>query len=415
MNISLVFLIEGQVSSENILDAYHLTRLVHPYLRMRIAQIGDDQPVPWYVEDPEQPIQLETEKATLNDNTWQHGLEQNANTARDHGMSLTYMKLLSDEGGDHHQLFFVINHGGIDGIGIFAFACTFLEFLGQVSAGEEIPDPKSLEFIDILSQIPPDADKILPPSIPEQYIPPLKSDVEDPNQLACILGTWFELDEEATETLVKNCRTRSATIQGALNAAVMLALVRVQVVTYPLPQTIVMMAPVNMRSYVDPPVGNEHCVCGSAGLIWAQEISPEESIWDVVRLSNEKMEENLEARSPLGWWAGIEKMQPQPIPTVMMSSIGKVPVAVNYGALRVTGVKLLGGAYDNSRAAAAGIMTHAYTVLGRLNVTFAFTSPPWSRELAKNFTGIERAVFSALSTDARGDIQVGDFLKSFNE
>src|SRR5271157_6343511 len=107
MNISLVILIEGQVSSEKVLEAYRLTRRVHPYFRMLIAQFGDDQPVPWYVEDPEQPIQLETETAILNESTWQHGLEQNANTARDHSISLTYLKLLSDDGGDHHQLFFV--------------------------------------------------------------------------------------------------------------------------------------------------------------------------------------------------------------------------------------------------------------------------------------------------------------------
>ena len=102
---------------------------------------------PWYVEDPEQPIQLESETKPITKETWQQGLEEFANTPRDNYCSLTYWKLVSDDSGENHQLFVVVNHGGIDGIGIFTAMHTFLKFLGQVIAGAEILPPVSLEFL----------------------------------------------------------------------------------------------------------------------------------------------------------------------------------------------------------------------------------------------------------------------------
>ena len=105
-----------------------------------------------------------------------------------------------------------------------------------------------------------------------------------------------------------------------------------------------------MRLYVDPPLSNEHCVCGMCGLNWGQELLPEETLWEVAIESNGAMKEGLARRTPLGWWAGIANGLPQTIPTVMMSSIGKTPFQIVYGLIKLHGIKLLGGAYHNPRA-----------------------------------------------------------------
>ena len=43
MNISLVMFLEGSVTPEAVVDAFRLTRIVHPYFRMKITQVGTER------------------------------------------------------------------------------------------------------------------------------------------------------------------------------------------------------------------------------------------------------------------------------------------------------------------------------------------------------------------------------------
>ena len=81
--------------------------------------------------------------------------------------------------------------------------------------------------------MPPDTDQILPPIFPEEFLPPLRPQINDPSAPAQIYGTWFELPKHVTMALMRSCQDYGVTVQGALNVAVMLAVAREHAVNIP--------------------------------------------------------------------------------------------------------------------------------------------------------------------------------------
>jgi len=415
MCISITLQVCGHIAKDAVLNAFSLVRARHPYFRMRLVA---DPLLPNklnYVEDPFQKGRIVVEKGPVSESTWQTRLERLSNSHRNPDGSLAEIVLVSDPHGDRHQIFFRINHGGIDGPGVFAAVESFLDYLGQVVAGDDVEPSESLNFIDILGRIPDGAAEFPAPDLPTEYMPPLQFATDaDPATKATINGTWFDLDEATTAALVSACHGRGCTIQGALTFAELVATCIEQAGSYPLPQDVVFMAPANMRPFVDPPVGNENAVCGSAGVLWSQHIEPDQQAWDTISAMNENLRKQLDNRSGLGWWARFEQGQFNPPPTFMVSSIGVAPFHRDYGpGLQLEAAWVLGGAYDQATIGRAGIMTHAYTVNERFQVTFATTRPPITAEWAVQFAGIERLVLEGLASEKCDLIAIGEIIEKF--
>jgi len=287
----------------------------------------------------------------------------------------------------------------------------FLDYLGQITERKAVKKPKSREFIDIMARVHPNAIEIPAPNIPSSYMPPLQFTHNlNPLDKARISGCWMELNKITTERLVLNCKQHGGTIQGAIQAAFMVAMCKEQEKQYPLPQIIVNMAPINMRPYVDPPLEAQDCVSGSAGLIWAQAIASTQPLWSIVKEATEKLRHEIEIKRGLRWWKALEAKEPQIPPTFMASSIGKTPLGTSYGPIRLLGVKIIGGGYDNPRIGQAGTMLHAYTIQQRLNLTFAFTFPPIAYEWGSRFLDKIVAILRCLASEKGNEALVVDFL-----
>jgi hypothetical protein len=385
-NITLMAKLHGKIQPDNVKEAFNYTRKVHPYLRMIIQPTNDTPYRVKYHEMPDQEILLEYETRDINNEQWKESMQQMGNSTRDLSQSLSYLKLVSSSSGDQHEIYWSVNHSGIDGVSVFTVFNTFLEALGQICDQKKMPMPRSREFIDIIGRAPKNALDIPRLELPEKYILPLSPpEGSDPKTPAEIHGCWAELDKKQTEKLLQNCKTRNISVQGALSTALMLTVYKLQHEKFPLPQNFVNMIPVNMRPYVDPPVESEDCASGSAGVLWNQHLTENSTPWKLAEEATARIKEELQMKRGLRWWAALSSKEPPQIPTVMCSTIGLTPLKLSYGSLTLKKVRLLGGAYKNSTVGSAGIMTHIYTVNGVLYITFASTTPPFGGAWAKEF------------------------------
>lgn len=110
---------------------------------------------------------------------------------------------------------------------------------------------------------------------------------------------------------------------------------------YPLPQTILNQAPINMRKHVEPPLDASDIVCGSSALWWPQTVKPEDKLWKVVAeggksifppnfVASAAIKKDIEEKTPLAWWARFEEGKFGEIRpfTIMTTSMGVTNIKV---------------------------------------------------------------------------------------
>ncbi len=404
MCISLAVSIDGKLAASHLESAIRRVYAIHPYMRMRILPAKDSPLGFRFMESVKPAINLRAESGDVSGNSWQARLNSAGSDPATNESSVSRWGFISSPDEKHHQLLWTVNHAGTDGIGIFSILDDLLEELGQIASGNAATARSPREFVDILALVPVDAIDYPAPNIPKHYMPAIRAPGDmDPRAPARILGTWYEFDEHITTRIIEESKLHGCTIQGSLSAATIVAMCQAQAKSYALPQDLVVLAPVNMRNHVIPPIDRKDSTCGSAGLTWSQHVTLTTTLWEIAKSSAEGVADAIATKQGLWWWATLSAGKPLPAPTVMCSSIGVTPIKKEYGKLVVKSIKLLGGAYGKATAGSAGIMTHAYTVNGRLNITFAYTSPPMSRFWAERFLATQVAVLEKFADGAAGD------------
>ncbi len=411
MCITLAVSIDGKLTASQLESAIRRVQSIHPYLRMRIVPVKDSPLGFRFMEAAEPAIILRTDTGDTSGNSWKARLSSAGFQPGNNERSVSRWWLISSPDKNHHQILWTVNHASTDGIGVFSILDDLLEELGQVTSGKSLAKPSPREFVDILARVPVNAIDYLAPKLPIDYMPAMRApNGMDPKAPASILGTWHEFDAYITTRIIEECKKHRCTVQGALSAATIAAMCYSQAEKHSLPQDLVVLAPVNMRPYVDPQVDRKDSTCGSAGITWSQHVTLRTTLWEIAEASSGSIASALAAKQGFWWWASLSAGKPLPAPTVMCSSIGITPIKQEYHELYVRGVRLLGGAYGKAKVGTAGIMTHAYTVNGRLNVSFAYTHPPLSAAWAEKFLAVEVAVLQAFASGTAGDEAISCFL-----
>ncbi len=411
-NITLAVQILGSLSLEKLRQALIETAKVHPYLQMEInfapSTSKSVKSTPLFQERKKKVYDIYTETAPVTDFSWQDRLVAAANSTRLNTFAITRIQLFSDPTTPRCDLILVLNHAGIDGVGVFFVLHTLLQSLAKPT--ELMEKPKS--FHDILARIPLHSQEIPNPNLPNEFLSPLSYiPVGSPDTPANIKGVWLEFSEQESEKLLNQCRDQDCTIQSAINTAEMVAILNSVKEKSPLPQTIVHMVPVNMRPFIDPPLDLEDCVCGSSAVLWSQIVTDSTRLWEITRDSTTKLKYEIARKAGLRWWHNVAAGIFIGPPTFMASSIGKTPIQSTYGEFSIKGVKLLGGAYDKVLAINAGTMVHAFSVCNRLNITFAYTTPPISGEWAKKVLDDMKTVLKIMLVSKEEDIELGQVLQ----
>ena len=409
-----------QLTKAQIERAWYFTELRHPYLRMEL-QIDDSLPMKLRFQEkiPLQSIptnQFVSEIGPLTEEGWKSILQEMTSQPRSKFPELWYIRLRSNPEQTQHQLFFMINHCGSDGVGVFAIVATFFDFLEKILANEQLSEVQSLEFLNIQAQLPPNFMEIPSYQSKKTALPALKhQSTNDPNDPAVVSAIWFEFDEEKTKKLIDVCKRHNVTIQAAVSCAEMLGVAINYLSNTNLPHHMLIWAPVNIRPYVIPPISNEHSVNGSSTIIWEQDLRSDISLWQLLQDTTEAIKNALASQYPLKFRYDVQffpellnKTNPF---TFMASSVGKCPIRSEYRGFKLHGVKLIAGAYDACRVSSAGMLAHAYTVQDRFTITFGYTNPSFSPQWAMNFCKIMEKFLTELSSDKDEKQTVGEFIQ----
>lgn len=232
------------------------------------------------------------------------------------------------------------------------------------------------------------------PVITENYLPAVK-EIRDENVGdidSTISGEFYQFDEITTKRLVENCRYHKATVQGVLSVATMIALLNTHKYDISKPIKCINAVPCNMRLFIKPKLSNEDCVCGSAALIWPQDLIENDDLWSLAIEATKNIHELRNSNYGMKWWIKLNNMiQMQPY-SIMSSSIGVFEM--NEKSLKnvtINDVRIIGGTYNLPKNA-AGNMTHVVTILNRLTAVMSFTYPGLCKEWAKQFAKIQSNV-----------------------
>jgi hypothetical protein len=141
-----------------------------------------------------------------------------------------------------------------------------------------------------------------------------------------------------------------------------------------------------MRELVDPKLTNENVVCGSSALIWPQDITANDHLWDLASLATKRIHELRNENYGLKWLVQLSNSIMPQLYSIMSSSMGVISLNENQlERLNIRDLRFLGSAYEVPTDSVS-CMTHAITFKNRFTFNLSYTYPAMTREWAKNFS-----------------------------
>ena len=239
--------------------------------------------------------------------------------------------------------------------------------------------------------------------ISENYLPSLKPIPDKEDSEPILSAEFYQFDEETTKNLVQNCRQHNATVQGAVSIATLVGLLYTHKTDVSNSRVkCINSVPCNMRGLIEPKLSSEDCVCGSAALIWAQDVKGDDALWTLVTNATKNIHELRDTGYGLKWWMKIVNSLPMQQYSIMSSSIGLIDLKEqSLKKITLNDVRMMGGSYKLMKNN-AGNMTHVFTSLNRLTVVMSYTYPALSKEWARKFACIQSLVLNYFANKDTG-------------
>lgn len=375
------------LSNDMICEGLKLLRQHHPYFCLH-AEIIDDKT--WLVEEETGDIPLIWHESIVEN--WEDELNSFANQSRDHTVSLTFLQCRYD-GQGRYQLFGVVNHIGLDGLGFVKALDTFYKYLGEMSVCKnykDVPLADRRPFIDVLIRNPIDQPPIF--NFTHNYLPAQGLDSNE-NNIQCFvpsskgqtIGLFEKFDRATTTKLLAYVKARSTTVQGMLSVAALIASIWIRKIRPIFPIWTLNWCATNLRQSAQPPIDSEDCVLASAPLAWEQEIKEDLSIWCLAQDASKQLHKHNSQN--MGWdFLNAKKfdVSTQP-PSVMTSSIGKAQIGTEYGKLKVKDLRIMIAHYDYTSIDTSSHMNYVSIYDEQLQLVTTFTYPGLSKQWGKRF------------------------------
>ncbi|UJR07312.1 hypothetical protein I4U23_011600 [Adineta vaga] len=370
-----------------IYRALSLLRQHHPYFRLHVDKIDDEL---WLVEEKIGDLPLTwIEGITEN---WQDELISLANRAYDHTVSLTFLQCRYNIHGQY-QLFGVINHIALDGLGFVKALDTLYNYLGEVTLCDDynavIPRDRR-PFVNVLIRNPIHQPPIF--NFIHDYLPPQELD-STTNEIQSsasstqgqIIGLFKRFDRATTLKLITSAKARSTTVQGMLSIAALITSIWIRKKRCQLPVWTLNWCATNLRRSAQPPIDSEDCVSASAPLAWEQEVKEESSLWDLARDASKQIHKHNSEH--MGWhFLNAKKFGVSIKPsTVMTSSNGTAQLRTMYGKVKVKDLRAMTAHYNSVSIHDASHMNYISIYDEHVNLVTTFTHPGLSKEWGKRF------------------------------
>ncbi|CAK0786372.1 hypothetical protein CVIRNUC_009585 [Coccomyxa viridis] len=416
MGVSMGFELDGKISPEMIKQAYALLQKEYPYLRCVLTQ--DNNLLSFVEKTPTPACELKVHTDSLPD--FRKTMIDLGNTMRDHTKSIAYLELFSK--GEKHILVSTINHAGLDALNAFQIYNSLLTYIGLLSAGKALPEPKPNSFADVLGSIPAAYKKADRLEVPAKFMAQIGADPSAKgSDKGHVEALFTELPKDVTAALIKKSHDKGVTIQGAISAASAVATAACQAKEFPLPQTMLLQCPASVRKQVEPPVTAAQGGQGASLLWWVQDVKSSDTLWTVAKEATTNVKRENAAKGGLAFWARMyadktmfEAMSQEtpsfnPPFTTTASSIGINSIQSAYGPIKVPRAHIMLATYGVTSPTEAGHMTHAHTFNDQLNITFTYSMPAVGDARGKKINATQIAVLKALAT-GNESATVADFL-----
>jgi hypothetical protein len=375
------------LTNDMICEALSLLRQHHPYFRLHAEKI--DSKI-WLVEEETGNIPL-TWLEGITEN-WENELNSLANQSYDHTVSLTFLKCRYGTQGQY-QLFGVVNHIALDGLGFVKALHTFYSYLSEMTLCtnyKAVPLADRRLFINVLARNPMHEPSLF--NFTNNYLPPQEMDANAHDMRSFVslsqgqtIGLFKKFDRATTTKLLANAKARSTTVQGMLSTAALITSIWIRKARPQLPIWTLNWCATNLRQSAQPPIDSEDCVSASAPLAWEQEVEEHSSIWYLAQDSSRQLHKHNSQH--MGWhFLNAKKfgVSVKP-PSVMTSSNGHAQTGTEYRTLKIKDLRIMTAHYNYTPIDASSHMNYTSIYDGQMNLVTTFTYPGLSKEWGTRF------------------------------
>ena len=191
-----------------------------------------------------------------------------------------------------------------------------------------------------------------------------------------------QLEPELTQALITSCKRQRVTVQGALNAALLLA-ARDKIVSRKKKINVSCQTFANIRKYLWLPIANENLSCLASELLSAHKINPNTSFWELARDVKRKIDRGIE-RQDLFYILLNSKLLTKYIlanphqvaTTVAVSNLGLLDIPSDYGHYQLEEISFAG----SNNLFAGVVFLNVTTFRGKMLMNFVFSQPSFSKE-----------------------------------
>ncbi|MEG4940613.1 phthiocerol/phthiodiolone dimycocerosyl transferase family protein [Microcoleus sp. F4-D5] len=381
-NMTVFSRIRGFLSEETLRQALEVAQYRHPYLNCRI--VGDLDRLRFETEGT-QKIPLRVVER-IHEKHWQEIVLSELNEKIDSSRYLMRAVLVRDEGDNGiSHLITTVHHAIADGLSFLQLQSEILTYCCQKNFGE------------LLNQV---AQLAALPPLEELMPKPAKASLENQTKIAEIdhltveklvsiksrCSGWFyrQLNEGLIQKLEKMARQEKTTVNGALCAAMLLAIAKIIRQTKRTDSLrLSCESSINLRPYLEPAVSNEH-LSWLISLVYSRHvIETNTAFWDLAREVRQQIKEGLPHSVQFNL-AEFDRELAQKILvspnelgiTVEITNMGKLNIPTAYGALELEEISLIFG-----QAGFAGVPALAVTTFRKKAIlNFLFSEPSISRE-----------------------------------
>ncbi|CAF1338260.1 unnamed protein product [Adineta steineri] len=375
------------LTKDMICHALSLLRQHHPYFRLHVETIDGRI---WLVEEEIGDIPLTwLENIT---ESWEDELNSFANQSYDHTVSLTFLQCRYSIQG-RYQIFGVINHIALDGLGFVKALHTLYSYLGEMTLStnyKTVLPADRRAFINVLERNPIHQPPVF--DFTHNYLSPQELDVGlneiqsiVPSSQGQMIGLFKKFDPTTTMRLLNHAKTHSTTIQGMLSTAALITSIWIRKVRPELPVWTLNWCATNLRQSAQPPIDSEDCISASAPLAWEQEVKEHSLIWHLAQDASKLLHKHNSRN--MGWHFLNAKKFNVPVkpPSIMTSFNGKAQFGTKYGKLRINDIRIMTAHYNLVPADASSHMNYISIYDGQMYLVTTYTYPGLSKEWGKRF------------------------------
>lgn len=348
-NIITIARIKGKISEELLRKALDEVQRIHPLLSCRIIETPNHLE---FTTDGTEKIPLFVVYQSQKE-SWQNVVREELNKTIDSNKVLVRCILYRNSEIDNY-LITTIHHAISDGLSSLNLQSQILNFYQTIASGNSIN-------VNCLSPLP-FLDELLPKwmqgnkgvskgkwfvfkfTLKMLFLKPeqLKPEKTVPRESRSCGMTHKYLEKELTKKLVELCRQENTTVQGALCAAMLLAVTNKIRMGSPRKINAYCDSYIDLRRRLEPPIGNEDMGIITSLITSLHQIKPQMSFWDLSRDVSKKIEFSLNRKDifkPVMIFKKIieyyiENPDKTPL-TVSVTNVGRVNIPAFYGNLEI--------------------------------------------------------------------------------